>query len=153
MPGQALAILGFFPKNQPNQIFPEKSGSVTFDPLWSLNLIKKKSEKTNEPILRKTLDGRTDVRTEKQTLIHRTLSNFVRGSNNKQTVNGPPFENMKNKNSKVKTTNNKLFKNCLNCLNLFKLLSVLKCQIPSLSSSYGCLTPCTNQKSKISYKS
>ena len=37
-------FLGFFPKNQPNQIFPEKSGSVTVDPLWSPNFIKKQAE-------------------------------------------------------------------------------------------------------------
>ena len=34
-------FLGFFPKNQPNQIFPEKSGSVTFDPLWIPNFMQK----------------------------------------------------------------------------------------------------------------
>jgi len=30
-------FLGFFPKNQPNEIFFEKSGSVTFEPLWTTN--------------------------------------------------------------------------------------------------------------------
>ena len=30
-------FLGFFPKNQPNEIFFEKSGSVTFEPLWTPN--------------------------------------------------------------------------------------------------------------------
>ena len=34
-------FLGFFPKNQPNQIFPKKSGSVTFEPLWSPNFMQK----------------------------------------------------------------------------------------------------------------
>ena len=34
-------FLGYFPKNQPNQIFPEKSGSVTFDPLWTPNFMQK----------------------------------------------------------------------------------------------------------------
>ena len=34
---------------------------------------------TNEPILRKVPDRRTDERTEKQTLIHRTLPNLFGG--------------------------------------------------------------------------
>ena len=30
-------FLGFFPKNEPNEIFFEKSGFVTFEPLWTPN--------------------------------------------------------------------------------------------------------------------
>ena len=60
-----LDHLGFFPKNQPNQIFPEKSGSVTFDPLWSPNFIKKNQKKLMSQFWEKCVtDRRTDGRTE-----------------------------------------------------------------------------------------
>ena len=68
-------FLGFFPKNQPNEIFFEKSGSVTFEPLWtpdSMHNIKKivraNSEKSCKPTYLPT-DLLTDLLTDQANFI------------------------------------------------------------------------------------
>ena len=57
------------PKTGFSGIFPAFSGSVTF---WALSfcIIVKKSEKTNEPILRKAGNRRTDGRTNGRTKVN-----------------------------------------------------------------------------------
>ena len=65
-------FLGLFPKNQPNEIFPEKSGSVTFDPLWTPNFIQK-----SEKIMSQLHGARTD-----NPYIIGPWRNLFRGSKN-----------------------------------------------------------------------
>ena len=69
-----LAIFGqirISPKNRAPSVF------CTYGPLTSC----KKSEKTNEPILRKVRHGQTDRRTDWQKQFYRTLELFKFGSN------------------------------------------------------------------------
>ena len=52
-----------FPHFSENENFPEKSGSVTFEHLWTPNFMQN-IRKTNEPIPRKVRYGLTDGRTD-----------------------------------------------------------------------------------------